>query len=163
MSSVQAYANRLAWVDRAENGRSAKARDPWAVARLRHRFLSSEQWVAACRFAALLERAEGQGKGRFSEFLEGGDADPHARLWDQAASARAANAASLIVRRAVPAVDYDLFLRAFETPHPTVEALSPGDRHHPRLARRIMPALDALATYFDACDADRKMWAKIGA
>lgn len=161
MSSVQAYANRVAWRDRADNGREKRAGDSWALARIRRRFLSLDQWRAVCRFVTLLERAHGHSRGAKSEYLEGGDADWHCQAWDQAMSAKSAIAAADVVKRSVSVDDFYLFLRAFDTPHNTLQDVCGGDRSHPRFARRIMPSIDALLSYFDGIDNDRAVWKKM--
>lgn len=158
MSSVQRLNTELLWEARREYGRdTGPARDPWAMTALRRKWLTHEDWTAVCRLAGLIERSQGQGGGRFSEFIDGRYSDPHAAMFDSAQALRALHAAQRAVQVAVAPECYALFLAVFDTPHRPVEHFVAG-RHKDRLAKRLRPALDALCAYFDTCITDRKAW-----
>lgn len=164
----------------ADRMRDKPAADRWCVhALLRSGHIVASHHGAAVRLSKLIERGNGQCGSGNSEKVDGGNADPHARQWDAALCAQeaecafAAVATSIAPRARHPealAMKRKRSLAAFHAavsfPHlTTAEAARDAGIGYGRtrdFCEALVPALEALVTYFDAVDAQMAREAKRG-
>lgn len=168
MTRTQKLATTAEWAHVAEYGHGPKhARDRWCITRLLNAGeITSSQADAASRYARLLERSQGQiAAGRLA-IIDGGGADPHARLFDASISAREAECALAYVRTNLAAdgsaytpIRLAILDVALDFPHRTYAqamrdvGFSWGSKERARFVSHLIAGLDLLALYFDATDA----------
>lgn len=156
-------ARQAAWAERAAPGRKLPR---WAVDHLLTTGqIGADLHSAASRYASAIERSQ-PGAGAGVEKIDGGLADPHARLWDAAVSAENVRAARLWVFRSrtafrmrMPVLDR---LFAFDGhcvtgARPTIAVMrmtATGDRlSYDTAVKRIVGVLDLLDAFWT--DRDR--------
>lgn len=148
---------QAAWAERSSGARKRPPR--WACDTLaRTGQITADQYAAANRYAALIERSHLAGAGSM-ERVDGGDGDIHARLWDAAVCASAVRQARVFVLSAPSAIKTRMAVldRLFALPHPTMAQMqvSPSGAKYPHdfAVRRIAGVLELLVIHFD--DRDR--------
>ena len=155
------YAERL---EASRTGTRAKGLPRWAVDQLLAAGdISPDQHSAAHRYRKALERSQPGGGGNAPK-VDGGDSDPHARLWDAAQSAQVARTArswvlaSPSTRRSRARV----LDRLFAFPCPSIEKMRfqananrKANHRLPRgdVVRRCVHVCELLEVFFEVMDA----------
>lgn len=150
-------ARQAAWAERKEHGRP-KRNPIWACDSLiRDGDISSDLHDAGQRYASVLERSLPGGAVRYDR-VDGGDADPHARIWDQAVCRTIALDGRLYVlhgRTAIRARMY-VFDRLFAFPHPTFAQMrrseNGGRLQREHAVARIASVLELLRLFWEERD-----------
>ena len=115
--------------------------------------LTPDQHTAAHRYASALERALG-GSGGGYERVDGGDNDPHARLWDMAVSAQTARAVrGFVLASGQRRPTTKPMLEAlFSFPHPSMSMLRVR-RSGAEVERQVCNVVDLIEQAFQVLDA----------
>jgi hypothetical protein len=153
------YAERL---EAARSGTRAKGLPRWAVDQmLAAGDISPDQHSAAHRYRKALERSQPGGGGNAPK-VDGGDSDPHARLWDAAQSAQVARTARswVLASPSTRRTRARVLDRLFAFPCPSLEKMrtqangKTANHRLPRqdVVRRCAHVCELLEVFFEVMD-----------
>ena len=154
------YAERL---EAARSGTRAKGLPRWAVDQmLAAGDITPDQHSAAHRYRKALERSQPGGGGNAPK-VDGGDSDPHARLWDAAQSAQVARTARswVLASPSTRRTRARVLDRLFAFPCPSLEKMrfeangKTAAHRLPRhdVVRRCVHVCELLEVFFEVMDA----------